>query len=376
LDGSSDDLREFLAAAVSARLIDIEEDAVRCENKLTEDHTFDQIRLENPIEVYANEVAPLPEVEEAVRVAFAECDHRTARDYAGLAFDDELRALDWDRRLFNKEKHREINAKETATADPAPFILLPPEPRNLGILLVHGFLAAPGEIRPIGEKLAAAGYPVMGLRLKGHGTSPWDLRERSWRDWLQSVARGYDIVRAYCEKVAIVGFSTGGALTLLTAARQPEGLAGIVSIAPPIKFKNRNMRLVPLVHGANQLVERLSNLEGLLQFRPTDTEHPSINYRHMPIRGLYELTRMIAEVKRSLNKVRCPALVIQGTEDHVVEPRSAEIVYGKLASTDKQLSWIESKRHGILFEDVGETHAIIFEFLARLEHEISASNPD
>lgn len=367
LDAKSTALEDFLAGAATAELITREGDLVHCLPKLLEAPDFDQIRLENPLEVYANEVAPLHEVGAVVTAALAESATLTPRALAELAFADEVIAVDWDKRLFSKDKHRAINAEETATADPAPFLLLPARPRALGVLLVHGFLAGPEEVRPFGDKVFAAGYPVLGVRLKGHGTSPWDLRERTWRDWWTSVTNGYDILRAYCARICIVGFSTGGALTLLTAAQQPPGLAGIIAIAPPIKFKNRNMRFVPLVHGANQLFEWVSNQEGIVPFRPTEPEHPNINYQHMPIRGLYELTRMVSELKKSLGDVQCPTLVLQGTADPVVDPESAEIVHAKLGSADKQLNWIEATRHGILYDDIGETQQRALAFLARLE---------
>ncbi len=367
LDGGSPDLQQFLDSAVAAQLLTIDGDRAHCLDKLSLDHTFDHIRLENPIEVYANEVAPLSAVDDAVGAALAEGSHLTARARAEFAFADELQMLDWDKHLYSKEKHREINARETATEDPAPFLFLPAAPRPLGVLLVHGFLAAPGETRPFGTALQTAGYPVLGVRLKGHGTSPWDLRERAWEDWLESVQRGYEILRAYCEQVCVVGFSTGGALTLIHAATAPLKLAGVVAIAPPMKFRNRNMRFVPLVHGANQILEWVSRQEGVLPFRPTDTEHPQINYRNMPIRGLYELTRMVTSLKKTLPSITCPTLVIQGTEDHVVEPAGAELIMEKLTTGDKRLAWVTSKRHGILFENVGETHQLVRDFLTRLE---------
>ncbi|MBI2800802.1 MAG: alpha/beta fold hydrolase [Gammaproteobacteria bacterium] len=365
LEGESADLQEFLAAAAAAQLISIEGTRVRCLDKLLVKTSFDQVRIENPLEVYANEVEPMPEVAAAVTGAIAAQGQCTAQDLAAFSFADALQALDWDRRMFTKDKHREINAQETATADPTPFLLHAAKPA-LGVLLVHGFLASPAEVRPFGEKLHAAGYTVLGVRLKGHGTSPWDLRERSWRDWFQSVANGYEILHAYCEKICIIGFSTGGALTLIQAAACAPSLAGIVAVAPPLKFQNRNMRYVPLVHGANQLIEWVSNHEGVVPFRPTDSEHPQINYRHMPIRGLYELTRMVAHVKKILPNIACPALVIQGTKDQVVDPQSASLVVDHLGSREKHLVWIDSNRHGILYEDVDKTHATVFEFLARL----------
>lgn len=367
VDGDWAELREFLDSAVAAGLLARDGEDLLLLDKLRQDHDFDSIRLENPIEVYANEVAPLAAVQEATAAAFEGLDARTARDFAALAFDDLRIEHEWDRRLFTKERHRELNARESATADGAPYLLHPDRPRRLGVLLAHGFLASPAEVRPLADRLQQAHFRVLGVRLRGHGTSPWDLRERAWRDWLDSLARGYEILRGYCDEICVVGFSTGAALSLVHAAAAPPGLAGLVACSTPIRFRNRNMRFVPFVHGANQLIEWVSSHEGVMPFRPNDPEHPHINYRHMPVRGLYELTRMVAHVKDRLPAVRCPTLILQGDDDHVVDPRSAQQVYERIASVDKTLHYIPTRRHGIVNENIGDTHAHIVEFLGRLD---------
>ncbi|MBI4696842.1 MAG: alpha/beta fold hydrolase [Gammaproteobacteria bacterium] len=365
LNGPPEDLREFLAAAADAGLITLTEGTLELREKLRHEHGFDAVRLENPLEVYANEIEPLPAVGAAVRAAWQALPAVRPADWARHAFDDEQRMLSHDRRQFSAAKHHELNASETATADPAPFLFTPEAPRPLGVVLVHGFLATPAEVRPFGEKLAQAGYPVIGVRLKGHGTSPWDLRERSWRDWLASVAAGAEILRPFAERICVVGFSTGGALALAYAAEQPPGLAGVVSICPPLKFRNRNMRFVPLVHGANRFVAWVAQLEGVMPFRPAETEHPLINYQHMPVRGLYELTRMVGHLRKTLPAIRCPVSIVQSSGDPVVDPAGAEEVRAALTVADKTLHWVEARRHGILYEDIGATHALVMEFLAR-----------
>ena len=366
VDGVSAELQEFLEGAAAARVIDLDADTVRLLDKLRQDHDFDQIRLENPIEVYANEVEPLPEVRQAAAAAYSGLDARTPVEFADLAFDDIRIEHEWDRRLFDKPRHRELNARESATASAAPYLLQPARPQRVGVLLAHGFLASPAEVRPLAERLVQAQFRVLAVRLRGHGTSPWDLRERAWRDWLASIARGYDILRGYCDEVCLVGFSTGAALSLIQAAGAPPGLQGIVACSTPIRFRNRNMRFVPFLHGANQLIEWVSSHEGVMPFRPNDPEHPHINYRHMPLRGLYELTRMVSHLKERLPEVRCPALILQGDEDHVVDPHSAQLVYDQIGSLDKSLHWVPTRRHGIVNENIGETHARIVEFVSRL----------
>ncbi|MCC6201531.1 MAG: alpha/beta hydrolase [Gammaproteobacteria bacterium] len=134
-----------------------------------------------------------------------------------------------------------------------------------------------------------------------------------------------------------------------------------------MKYRNRNMRFVPLMHGANSMVRWLSSYEGVMPFRTNQSEHPHINYLHMPIRGLYELTQLNAALRERLPQVRCPVLLIQSMQDRVVDPVSAEQIYELLGTPLKQLHWVESTRHGILNEDIGDTQARILDFLASEE---------
>lgn len=378
LSAETPELGQFLQSAVNAELIELRGSEIVFQDKLAIDHEFDSVRLENPIEVYGNEVEPVKEVGTALDTAIAEFGSLGPADYAKLSFDDELVGLEWDRTYFDKPEHQEINQRETSTEDPSPFLLEPEMKSDYGILLVHGFLASPAEVRSFGDKLLAAGYTVLGVRLKGHGTSPWDLRERNWQDWYASAERGLEIIRALCSRVCVVGFSTGGALSLMLAARKIDQIDAAVSVCAPLKFRNKNMRFVPLMHGANRVVRWLSKYEGLIPFRPNESEHPHINYRNMPIRGLYELTRLVAQLKADLEYVACPVCIVQGTQDRVVDPVSATIVYNLAGTVDKELHWVESERHGILNEDVGGTHELLLEFIARTadrtDHPHVASN--
>ena len=360
------EMTQFLESAVNAQLIELKSTEIVFLDKLAADHEFDSVRLENPIEVYGNEVEPIQEVDAALEAAITEVGSLTPRSYAKLIYDDELIALEWDRNFFDKPAHQEINRRETATADASPFLLEPDQGSEVGVLLVHGFLASPAEVRSLGDKLLGAGITVLGVRLKGHGTSPWDLRERSWHDWFASVEHGLEIIGSLCERVCVVGFSTGGALGLLLSARRTERVEAVASICAPIKFRNRNMRFVPLMHGANRVVRWVSKYEGLMPFRLNESEHPHINYRNMPIRSLYELTRLVAHLKEELGAVTCPVCIVQSAEDRVVDPHSATIAYDLLQTQDKEIHWIESERHGILNEDIGGTHTVLLDFVERV----------
>lgn len=372
VNGRCAGLEQFLASIEGLGLL--RRDAGRCHfaDTLTAAHGFDSIRLENPVAVYANEAAPLAPVEAGVRAAVAGAGALDARALAALRFDDELRAWHWDREIFRQPRYQEINDHETAIESGEPFLFLPHQPRTVGVVLAHGLLASPAEMRAFGEKLAERGYPVVGPRLSGHGTSPWDLRGRDWNAWLDSVRRAYRILAPFAERLCLVGFSTGGALSLVLAGESPPGLAGVVTIAAPLRYRNRNMVFVPLMHGANRLVRSMSPADGIMPFRLNNTEHPHINYRHVPIRALYELRRLTDALEATLPRVTCPVKVLQATGDRVVDPRSADLIYDKLGSEDKSVVFIPADRHGILNEDIGDTHAVIEQFLLALEQAAGA----
>ncbi|HEX9462491.1 MAG TPA: alpha/beta fold hydrolase [Alphaproteobacteria bacterium] len=371
-DGTSNLIKEFVATASASGLIeDAEPDRYRFLPKLRQNGRTRDPRLENVVLVYANEIAPVGPacraVDQAIQAGLAAAP--VALDASWLArslYDDEVRAYTWSAERYSGPRYAAINDKETATESGRPFLLVPDKAKDLGIVLVHGFLASPAEVKTFGERLASLGYRVVGVRLKGHGTSPWDLRDRSWQDWLGSVRRGYEIMSLLAPRVCLIGFSTGGSLALHLAAEKPPGLAGVAAISSPVKFRNRNLVFVPFIHGLNTLTKWISSLEGLMPFRANQSEHPQINYLNMPIRGLFELRRVADELERRLPQVTCPVTILQSTDDHVVDPESAALILAKLGSAQKSRHMIASPRHGILYENVGETQDLILSFLDSL----------
>ena len=374
-DGRSPGLEQFLKTATESGLVKRGSEGYLFLPNLLEEHSFHEVRLENFILVYANEVAPVAAARRAVQRAIKDALSRDDVALAHLLFDDEMTAFAWNKRYFSLAQYRDINDQETATANAEPYLFLPEKPKGLGIVMVHGFLASPAELRGFAEKLKAEGYPVIGVRLKGHGTSPWDLRGRSWKDWMDSVRRGYRIMQAFADRICLVGFSTGGALSLILAAERPDRLAGVAAVSAPLKFRNRNLIFVPLIHGANKLVRWVSSFEGVMPFRANISEHPDINYRNMPVRGLYELRLMADELKRRLKDVQCPVTIVQSTGDQVVNPRSGERIRRRLGSAEKTLHMIASDHHGILNEDIGGSQELVAAFIRSLTPTVPAPAP-
>ncbi len=363
VNGTSTRFETFILEAKNTGLITEYKTRYHLLPKLLEDQAFDSIRLENIIAVYDNEAKPIKVVRETLVKALAEYDHVDQQELAAWHFEDECRDLTWEHHAYDKAIYDDINDDETASADSMPFFLDPHDDNGIGVLLIHGLLASPAELRDYGDHLVKQGYTVMGVRLKGHGSSPYALQNQTWQDWYGSVLRGYKILKAHCQQIFVTGFSTGGALALKLASEQFPEIIGISAVSVPIKFINPAFMLVPLLHGTNKLVDWLSSYEGIKPFIENPTEHPDINYRHVPVKSLYELRLLIESMNEFVPLCKVPTLVLQGNEDPVVSVKSAQEVTNKLTAANKLLKIVPSKRHGILMENIGGTWESIDEFM-------------
>jgi esterase/lipase len=238
--------------------------------------------------------------------------------------------------------------------------------RNLGVLLLHGLLAAPQEMKELARYLALHGVWVYVPRLKGHGTAPADLATRNRHDWVESVDEGYVLLDSICRRVAVCGFSFGGGLALDLAARVP-GLAGVVAVSPPLQLQNIRSRFAPMVAGWNRLMDRAHFKEGKKEYVETSPEHPGINYRQLPIAAVAEMERFMEGLEERLSQIRTPTLVIQGGGDPVVDSAGSRKLFDLLGSPRKEYRTFDRNRHGILLGDgAEEIHAAIGDFIAGL----------
>lgn len=352
-EGSSR-LEQFLKTAENMKLLHIAQGEYVLDQKLTEDFAVDEVRTENLISVYANEVSPLSHVTRSIDKAMRITDKIDARSLADYRFNDQILAYDWDRKQFQRERYEDINSQQTQTADANWFFLKSTREPASAVLLIHGFLSSPAEVRSLGKRLHAAGHHVLGVRLQGHGTSPWDLRSRNWHDWAASVESGYDIIKAFSESVHLVGFSTGGLLALNHASNHPDvKIKSVTSVCAPVHFKNRNMVFVPLVHHANRLVSWVSS-EGLMPFTPNEPENPEINYQHIPLRALYQLQQFIDHLTEDKLTINADVHLYQGDHDPVVDPSSLQALDELIIAENKTLVTLDSNIHGVIFHNIDE----------------------
>ena len=223
-----------------------------------------------------------------------------------------------------------------------PF-LLPGGPR--GVLLIHGFTGSPAEMRLLGEKLAAQGYTILGVRLPGHGTVVQDMEPTGWRHWYGSAVDGWHLLNGLCKEISVVGLSMGGLLALKLAADYP--VHRLAALSTPIFLANRKIPFLPLYRLFRRFVPK--------KRRTYDLEpHYSAGYDQTPLASLASLLDLIGSVKADLNHIHCPTLLVQSRREHTVRPESASFIFEHLGSTDKKLLWLEKSGHVVTLDSERE----------------------
>lgn len=223
-----------------------------------------------------------------------------------------------------------------------------PGPGRLGVLLIHGYMAAPEEPALLAERLSDAGASVYLPRLPGHGTSPDNLAVVGARDWLAAVDEAYAVISPLCERLVIAGFSTGASLALAEAASHPERYAAVVSMSAPLRFRDPKARWIEAADLLKAAARRLGLARLGYNFIPNQPDNPEINYVRNCVHGMAEVKRVSRLARRGLRRIRVPVLAMQGTGDSTIAPEAPSLVAKGVSSPDARLVMVPSDRHGIV----------------------------
>jgi esterase/lipase len=250
--------------------------------------------------------------------------------------------------LFIKEYEKHYRAGESKPQDIGmPFFLRSPQ-SDTGVLLIHGLMAAPEEVREWGEFLHAKGLTIYAPRLAGHGTSSCDLSTRSYNDWLDSVDRGHSILKQYCKKIIIAGFSTGAGLALQSVLLKPRDFEALVAVSAPLKFKRFSSCFAETLNAFNLLCHNWGMGDLAMEFMKNDADNPHINYLLCPVSAFVQVKKLMKKVRKSLPNIKIPVLVIQAKHDPKVAPQSGPAIYKLLGSAEKHFVWVDYNMHGIV----------------------------
>jgi len=274
--------------------------------------------------------------------------------------------------LFIKEYEKNFCAGESKPPDIGmPFFLHAPL-SDTGVLLIHGLMAAPEEVREWAQFLHEKGLTIYAPRLSGHGTSSKDLSTRNYHDWLDSIDRGHAILKTCCKKIIVAGFSTGAGLALQSVILKPHDFKAVIAVSAPLRFRKFSSRFAETLNGLNLFCNYLGMGNLARQFMKNDADNPHINYLLCPVSAFVQVKKLMKKVRQSLPDIAIPALVIQAKNDPKVAPGSGPAIFKLLGTDKKHFAWIDYHMHGIVR---GEIAKAVFKDVESFLAEYSLINP-
>ncbi len=351
--------RDFISLAKEQGFVREQGDSLVKLNPIGAVLNFHLARVQNLVSVIANEVEPLIKFQRFVRKIAWTPSFIVRRNVVRSLLKKAMNEFATDYKTFFVEGE----TKDQAVGKP---VLFKGGSKRVGIVLSHGYMAAPLEVEGLAKYLQHKGYWVYTPRLKGHGTSPEDLAQRTYKDWLASVEEGYALVSSICERVVIGGFSTGAGLALHIAARAKK-LSGVFAIAAPLRLQDLGARFASTLDVWNHLMDKIAKGVAKKEFVNNTPENPHINYFRNPISGVSEIEKLMESLYPLLENITVPALIVQSENDPVVNPKGSRKIFRRLGSVDKRYTLFNFDRHGILLgQGADRVYRTIAEFMDHL----------
>jgi alpha-beta hydrolase superfamily lysophospholipase len=209
--------------------------------------------------------------------------------------------------------------------------------------------------------LVPLGYAVYGLDHIGHGRSEGgrEVVER-FEDYTDTLTIYYDMIQGWQgdKPVFLLGHSMGGLIASYYLLDHEAKFRGAVLSAPCIKVADDVSPATILLGKILSVVAPKAGLVALdADGISRDPEvvaayenDPLVFHGKTPARLAAELVKAMERVTAEADKIRLPFLVVQGSEDKLVCPSGAQMLYDEASSEDKTLEIYEGLYHEVFNE--------------------------
>jgi len=235
-------------------------------------------------------------------------------------------------------------------------------------LLIHGYIGSPTDYGILAQKLHAAGYTVSVPLLPGHGRrDPREFDQTSGDELVRIAEVQYRELKKTHKQVALVGFSMGGAIATLAAAKlRPDFM---ILIAPYYGIAHRWFYGVPaeLYHALLlPFIPHLYRLRCFKQIKSRTTVTPMCDYSYISMKGTSVVIKLSRKAKKAFPDLPpMPVLIVASSHDQAVDYRIIR-KFAALPGKAVKFVAVENSNH-ILLQD--NDHEIvereILDFLGR-----------
>lgn len=190
-----------------------------------------------------------------------------------------------------------------------------------GVLVLHGFTGNPTSVEGLASAFAAEGLEVEMPLLPGHGTVLSDMVPTRWADWVAAADAAFTRLAGRVDRMLIAALSMGGGLACRLAVDHPDGVAGLVLVNPIVEPPGEALFDI-LRASIAQGIEVTPGIGSDIA-KPGSTE---LAYDGAPLAPALSMYEGLRELAPRLGEIRCPVLLFNSPQDHVVPPSNSDFL--------------------------------------------------
>lgn len=232
------------------------------------------------------------------------------------------------------------------------------------LIALHGLGDHSGLYPMLPDALLPRGVEILAPDLRGNGRSPGQRGHiGAWAELREDLGRLVALARAERPELPLflLGNSLGGLLALDYALECPEGVRGVIAVAPPLGELGVPAPLLALGRVLSRIWPRFSlwtgmDLSGLArdpEITARVLEDP-LFHRRGTARLSTEVTATIARLRAGAQRFPVPVLVLHGAVDRMVPPDGSRQFIARVGHADKRLVEYPDGYHALLADIGGE----------------------
>ena len=243
------------------------------------------------------------------------------------------------------------------------------------VLLLHGLGGCPHEVSLLGEYLNSKGYSVKAIRYPGHGVPGKEMSKFSWNDWYNAAETEYLNLSKTKDQIYIAGFSTGGTIGLRLAENYQ--VQKLVLLSPFIFLTHKwfyGFTPETYLNSIGKLFDDLPANMTIVNLNDPKARKKYVRGDYFSVKATRSALELIGIVKKDLDKVKSPTLLMHSKGDETTDYKSSEYIFTNIGSVQKKLITLKKSNHLIPLDYEKETVFTEVQKFLDDENGISLSN--
>ena len=258
-------------------------------------------------------------------------------------------------------KHREGYLKGSRDTNIYYQCWLPDSEPKAILLIVHGLAEHSGRYMNVVNHLVPSGYAVYGIDHVGHGKSDGErVFVERFQDYTKPLKKYFDMIREWQPEkpIFLIGHSIGGLISAAYLLEHQDELSGAVLSGPGVKVPDNISQATIFV---GNILSIIMPKAGLIQLDAESiSRDPAVVDAYVNDPLVYtgkttarlgaELLKTMRYVTEHATEIKLPIMIVQGSDDKLIDPSGAQLLYDLAGSEDKTIKFYAGFYHEVCNE--------------------------